>query len=462
MDREKQESWRAEQRIYNVIRFILFKWNWILLAAVVSAVAGDVWMTLSNRPVYRTEASFALNMPAYGTDGNEEGQISEALGYILMSNVFLDKVKQELGTDELAGRFAASAVPGTNIVNIAAEADTPELSYRMMYIMMNQYQELTSLVIGDMNIEILQNVRVPMNPVNPVDHRGNLIKYGAAGGGVMILIVMLLAYFRQTVKDRDAVRELLQIRLLGDVPRESKLTIQRRRLVLKRALLVTQLTTSTAFVETYRRLAERFERECRRHEGRKVIAVSSAWENEGKTSVAVNLALTLVQKGRKVLLVDGDLAKPAVGKIMEVTSEKGLASLLREQDASEISPEIVTKDKVDFLLTERTEDDNRELLENGKLKTVLQFYREVYDYILIDTPPAGLLTDAVIIADYTDAVLMVIRQDYTPVRLISRNIEQYLHQGTPVLGGVVNRSKPVGEKRKKMYETGGGDERKNI
>lgn len=461
MEHERLESWRIEQRIYNVIRAVVYKWNWVLLAVTVSAIVGDLYLTVTNVPVYRTEASFVLNMPAYGTEGNEEGQISEALGYILKSNVFLDKVKEELGTEELKGSYVTSAVAGTNIVNIAAEAENPEMSYRMMYVMMNQYQELTSKVIGSMKIDILQNMQVPLEPVNPVDHKRNCLRLGAAGGGILILLIAALAYLRDTVKDRECVKELLQIHLLADIPRESKLILQRRRLRMKKALLVTQMTTSAAFVEVYRRLAERFERECEKQGQKKVIVVNSAMENEGKTSVAVNLAITLTQKGKKVLVIDGDLAKPAVGKILEMSSKHGLDSLLRTKETEPLIPDIITKYNVDFITAENPSLKNSELLENRIMKQLLDQYRENYDYIFIDTPPAGLLADAIIIAGYADAVLMVIRQDYTPVRLISRSIDQYLQQGTPVIGGVVNRSKPVGEK-KKMYGTGGGDGREKI
>lgn len=462
MEHERLENWRIEQRIYNVIRAVVYRWNCILLAAVVCAVAGDLYLTIVNVPIYRTEASFVLNMPAYGTEGNEEGEISEALGYILESNVFLDKVKEQLGTEELAGTYVTSAVAGTNIVNIAAEAENPETSYRMMYVMMNQYQELTSKVIGNMQIDILQDVQVPMTPANPVDHKKNLLRFGGAGAGALILLIGLMAYCRDTVKDRKCVKEQLQIRLLADVPRESKLTIQRRRIRKKKALLVTQMTTSPAFVETYRRLAERVEQICEKQEQQKVIAVTSAMENEGKTSVVVNLALTCAQKGKKVLVIDGDLAKPAVGKVMELQTGCGLDSLLRDAGKEGITPDIITKYNVDFIITAKSSMENSELLENRVLGQLVNQYRDCYDYIFIDTPPAAILADAAIIADYADGVLMVIRQDYTPVRLISRSIDQYLQMGTPVIGGVVNRSKPVGEKKKKMYGTGGRDGRKNI
>lgn len=462
MEQETLESWRIEQRIYNIIRAVVYRWNWILLAAVVTGIAGDLYLTVTNVPVYRTEASFVLDMPSYGTDGNEEGQISEALGYILKSNVFLDKVKESLGVEKLTGSYVTSSVAGTNIVNIAAEAESPALSYRMMYEMMNQYQDLTSKVIGNMKIDVLQRAQVPLAPVNPVDHKRNLLVFGAAGGGILILLTVLLAYFRNTIKDRACVKEVLQIHLLADIPREPKLIVQRRKIRKKRALLVTQITTSASFVETYRRLAERFERECEKPEQKKVIVVNSAMENEGKTSVAVNLAITLAQKGKKVLVIDGDLAKPAVGKILEMSSAKGLDSLLRAKDDEAADPEILTKYNVDFITAEKPSLENRELLENPMLDQLVNRYRENYDYIFIDTPPAGLLADASIIAGYADAVLMVIRQDYTPVPLISRSIDQYLQQGTHVIGGVVNRSKPVGEKKKKMYGTGGRDGRERI
>ncbi len=446
---EEKQGWSWKQQIYNIARNVAARWHLICLAAVAAAVMGDLILTLTYVPQYRTEASFVIRMPAYGTEGTEEAEIAEALQYILTSNVFLNRIREELELDEISGTYTVKETDGTNIVEIAAEADSPRTSYLMMYAMMDKYKEVTDLVIGDMQIDILEKMSVPMQPDNPVRHRWNLLFFAAAGGCALVFILGGTSYTRDTVKDRSMIKNRLQIRLLGTVPSETKLVMRRTGLHIKKALLVTQITTSLAFVETFRRIGDRFEAAARKHKY-KVITINSTIENEGKTSLAVNLAIVLAQKGKKVLVIDGDMGKPAVGKIMDMVSDKGMEEVLKGK--AELGQALCTHERtgVDFLLTRRPVPCSSELLEQESLAALLRECRASYDYVFIDTPPAGIMGDALIIAGYSDAVLLVVRQDYTPLPLISRTIDRYLAQDTPVLGCVLNRTMPVFRKRNRM------------
>lgn len=441
MEQQKKDNIIWKEQIYNALRYILFRWNSILLIGVAAAIMADLVLTLVYEPVYRTEASFALNIEEVSSDPDAQTEISEALGYILDSNVFLDKIREDLDVKNLNGTFSTNAVPGTNIVKIAAEAESPQLAYRMMYAMMSRYQELTSLVIGNMRIEVLDNIQVPMAPYNSVNHAKNMLFSGTGGMLVLVVYYALLYIGRNTVKGKSDVKDKLQIRFLAAVPSESKITFNQRKLSRKKALLITQLTTSLAFVESFGRLRSRFERVADKHHY-KIIVINSIMENEGKSSVAVNLAISLSRKGKKVLVIDADLGKPAIAKIMAMKPENGLSEVLRENAA--IGSALYHHDKtgVDYIMTDEVSEDREKLLENNVLKKCLEELRDHYDYILIDTPPAALMEDALITAQYSDGVILVVRQDYTPVTFINRVIEKYLAQDTPVIGCVLNRSIP--------------------
>lgn len=451
MEQAEKMGWDWKQQIYNIVRNVAQRWHLICLAAAVAAVAGDLVLTLLYVPQYRTEASFAMDMPDYGTEGTEEAEIAEALEYILNSNVFMDKVRSDLKTEDALGTYTAVETEGTNIVKIAAEAESPRTSYLMMHAMMNRYREVTDLVIGDMRIDILEKMSIPMQPVNVVRHNWNLLLFGLAGGCAVILILGINAYMRDTVKDRNTVKNRLQIRLMGSISSESKVVVRRSGIHVKKALLITQITTSLGFVETFRRLGERFEASAARH-NYKVITVNSTMENEGKTSVAVNLAIALAQKKKKVLVIDADLEKPAVGKIMDLKAQSGLEEILKGKAGLSDAICVHKRSGADFLLTRRPLDHSSELIEQEKMRRLLDECREKYDYIFIDTPPAGFMADALVVAGYSDAVLLVVRQDYTPTPLISRTIDRYLSQDTPVMGCVLNRTMPVWKKNYRARE----------
>lgn len=441
MNQENRDNIILKEQIYNALRYILFRWNRILLIGVAAAIICDLAVTLTFEPSYRTEASFALNLQDLSNDANVQSEIAEALGYILESNVFLDKIEEDLEVKSLKGHYTTSAVTGTNIVKIAAEADSPQLAYQMMYAMMDRYQELTGLVIGDMRIEILDNIKVPMEAYNKISHMRNMLFFGFAGMMAVTIYYVLLYISRNTVKGKLYVNDKLQIRFLASIPSESKITYNHGRFSTKKAVLITQLTTSASFVEAFRWLRSRFEAVTYKHKY-KVIMINSIMENEGKSSVAVNLAVSLAQKGKKVLVMDVDLGKPAIAKIMGLQSETGLEEVLKGNAAMESVICHHEKTGIDFILTCEAQEDRSALLENGILKNWLHENREAYDYILLDTPPIALMEDAMITAQYSDGVILVVRQDYTPVTFINRAIERYLAQDTPIVGCVLNRSIP--------------------
>lgn len=441
MGEGKKEDIRFREQLYNVIRNVLMHWNYLLLFGVIIAIAADFILTVTWKPVYRAEASFAIKMSEHSENGETQDEISEALGYILTSNVFLEEVQSELGDKHLNGNFTTSAVPGTNIINISAQADSPQTAYRMMYAMMERYQEITELVIGNMRIELLEKMEVPMAPDNVINHGKNFILFGAAGMAAVLLYYVATALMRNTIQGKSSVKEKLQLRLLAAVPSEPKVSWHRGRLLKKKALLITQITSSKRFVEAFHYMRNRIESISGKYHY-KVLIVNSVMENEGKTSVMVNIAISFAQKGKKVLLVDADLGKPALAKILDMKPEVGLEEVL--QGKVSIEEAICHHDRLhlDLVMTKNAVDTRSELLESDFLKDWLAQCKEQYDYILLDTPPSGIMGDAMILAQYSDGVILVVRQDYAPTAFINRTVEKYLAQDTPVIGCVLNRSIP--------------------
>ena len=226
MEKKETGSQDWKQQVYNIVRSVALRWHLICLAAAAAAAAGDLFLTLFYVPQYRTEASFAMHMPEYGADGSEESEIAEAFQYILNSNVFLDKIREDLDINELRGTYSAEETPGTNIVTIAASAESPRTSYLMMYAMMDRYREMTDLVIGSMRMDILEKMSVPLQPSNQVRHGRNMLLFGAAGACAVIVLLAANVWLRDTVKDRNTVKSRLQIRLLGSIPSESKVILR--------------------------------------------------------------------------------------------------------------------------------------------------------------------------------------------------------------------------------------------
>jgi len=157
--------------------------------------------------------------------------------------------------------------------------------------------------------------------------------------------------------------------------------------------------------------------------GKKLLVTSSV-KSEGKSLISANLAITLASSGKKVILLDFDLRNPMLSHSFLVDKEVGLGEFLE----GEKEPyEIIKRSKYDNLFIASAgsmKSKINELLLNGRLKELFDYMEEMFDFIIIDTSPVEPVTDAYILAEYSDNTLFVIRHRYTPmaiVRLLDQN-----------------------------------------
>lgn len=446
---EKNEKW-AE-----VLQIIIFDciqaWRIIVLCALLFGVGADMILTITNKPLYRSEATFALktnNQYATSDSINEIGDISSAFGYIISSNVFKQDVMEDMGVTSLDGYFTTSVLANTNIIKISAYASTPKHSYQMMNSMLKRYQELSQLVLGNINIELMQNISIPQNAVNEVNHASNFMRYSILGMIASIVGIVLFSYFSDTVKTKEDM-ESLQVKQIGAIPKESKV-YRTSRWNRKKSILISQISTSFAYIEEIKKLRFHVEQECEKR-GFKTIMVTSSLENEGKSSVLSNLGLALVENHKKVLLIDGDLRKPALHKIFEKKSNDGM-KLVLEKNAT-LQDVIIHDEKlnIDFILGLETLRNVDDKVDSAKMMRILEEAKKQYDYILVDSVPSALFTDTISMAKMCDACILVVRQNFISIKIIAETLDKLHLSHTKVLGYVMNQKLPTLRKGGSLY-----------
>lgn len=173
-------------------------------------------------------------------------------------------------------------------------------------------------------------------------------------------------------------------------------------------------------------------------DGSKVIAVSSSAQSEGKSITGANLALSFAQAGQRVLLIDCDLRKPKIARLLSMSAENGLVNAL--MDATKLEESIVPygDTKLDVLLCGTIPPNPSELLGSERMKELLVFLREQYDYIVLDTPPINVVTDAVVLRSVVDGYLFVVRANQSERGEILHALDQLDYAQAKVLGFVLN------------------------
>jgi polysaccharide biosynthesis transport protein len=171
-----------------------------------------------------------------------------------------------------------------------------------------------------------------------------------------------------------------------------------------------------------------------------VLVVSSAGPREGKTTLAANLAVTLAEIDRRVLLIDADLRRPRLHNIFEFENRAGLIDLLRSHDP--LSPDAVIRPtgipNLSLMTSGEAGDRDPMLLHSVRFSALLDAARASYDMVLIDTPPLLTMADARIIARHADGVILVARANRTLRDSLKDACDRLAEDGTPVLGAVLN------------------------
>ena len=200
--------------------------------------------------------------------------------------------------------------------------------------------------------------------------------------------------------------------------------------------------------EQYRRLAATLHH-AQLEKSIRVVMVTSAVAGEGKTLTATNVALTLAESyGRNTLLIDADLRRPAVHELFAVPNVSGLSDGLRATAEQKLSLQRVSP-RLSLLTAGRPDQDPAGLLTSESMRRVVEEAAAAFDWVVIDTPPVGLLADAKLLAAMVDTVLFVVHAASTPYPVVQRAIEAMGRER--VMGIVLNQVEVEGRLGQDKY-----------
>ena len=204
-------------------------------------------------------------------------------------------------------------------------------------------------------------------------------------------------------------------------------------------LLVTALEPTSAASEAYRTLRTSL-LYSQMDDPPKTIVVTSPGSGEGKSAVCANLGVVLAQAGKSTLLMDCDLRRPMLNKIFGLRNKPGLANAMAgESSLQDLCDEPVLNLKV--LKAGVSPPDPAELLGSNRFIEFVANIEDQFDYVLIDSPPARLVSDPLILATQADGVLLVLDAQKTRKSEVRRTVRSLTGLGAVILGTVMNNAK---------------------
>lgn len=312
----------------------------------------------------------------------------------------------------LVSAIQITTVTDTSAINITAITKNAELSAAVCNELRKQANQFTTKAIGVGEIKSIDTAKVYNTPVAP-----NMTKNTAIGGlaALMLAVLIILAvdFFDNTIKSSENLEKKYDKPILGEIEEIKKSSDGKKsdkNAPKKPAML--EKNVSFNVVESYKSMRTNLLFALSTSEN-KAFVISSANPDEGKSTTAANIAITLAQGNHKVLLCDGDLRKPVQAANFGVKNKKGLSSLLSKM--SEIKDCIQSTDieNLDLLPSGEIPPNPSELLGSARMEEVLKQLSERYDYIIIDAPPINVVSDALNLSRFIAGIIMVVKYGST-------------------------------------------------
>ena len=180
-------------------------------------------------------------------------------------------------------------------------------------------------------------------------------------------------------------------------------------------------------------------------EGCSVIAVTSSLQSEGKSTTAANLAMTFADMGSRTIIIDCDLRKPKMNRLLDISAPIGLTDVLVDRKRlSEAMIQYRDQKPLWTLSSGKIPPNPSELLNSESMRALIAELKTMFDYIILDTPPVDVVTDAMVLAPLTDGFLFVVRAGKSDRRAVSHSIYQLEYANAKILGTVFNGSSASG------------------
>lgn len=429
----------------NILAFLkeLSRKLWLIVViAIVGAVIGGTYAEVTKTETYTSTVSFVVNSAAgegeYVASGEISAQINMAgtFRYILSSPAMINAIVESCPTKvdyaTVSQAIKVSVVTSTNVIVMSVTTIDSQLSYDIAETVVNVYGDIVSERYPNGKLTLCDNPVLSTYPNVDKSAFTFAVIFGFAAAVICCIILFIMFLVKDTAKTADELSDKLDVHILGSV---QQVTNKNKT---AKGLLITDRKNGFSFIETYKSIRTKIESNSAKT-GNKVFLVTSACENEGKTTSCVNIALSLAQNGKNVLIIDADLRKPSVYKMLSLPeTNSGLADVLMGNVDLNDAIKLVSTFNVYVLADQKAVANPSELLSTDNMGATIEKAREAFDYVLIDTSPASVVTDTAVIAGFVDAAIIVVREDFSPYSRIKMTVDDIDSNGAEIVGCIFN------------------------
>lgn len=436
-------------RIDEYYRILRRHWRVIIATTLIAVALMAVWDFFQPKVYQATSSGFVtagkstnLSEASFG----DQLAKSRATSYVdvASSRAVAERVIDDLDLDTtpaaLINQITVTQPTDTVLLQIAANASSPEQAQQLANSWVKALSAQVAQLEGSgsgLRVDVLEPAQLPSSPVSP-NVKLDLIIAGIVGLLIGIGIAMLRSQLDGRLRDPNKVREQFAVPVLGSVPQNGQLEKAERRipivvgegvrtdtegLVTAEAFL--KMRTSLQYMNVDRTL--------------RVIVVTSPNPDDGKSTVAANIAASIALSGERTMLLDADLRRPSIASGFDLLDGAGLAEVLAHRvDLADVIQDAPETPNLSVLAAGLTPPNPSEMLGSQAMKSLLEELSVDY-FVVIDAPPLLPVTDAAILGTQADGVVVVISAGRTLDHQLETSVRNLQEVHADILGVVMNK-----------------------
>ena len=423
----------------------------IIVFAIIGGLIGYIYNKEFVKPMYESRSSIILS----ATDGSIEGvtdeitqtdiTINEKLvntyAEIAKSDSVLDKVIAKLNlkttSKKLAKNITVNTEAKTTVIKLVVKAEDPDQAVNISNELISVFFERVGELYNIKTAKVLDAPKINKTSVN-VNPTKFLIIGAVIGAAIAIFLALFMDVFNDNLKTESDIEDKVKLHVLTKVPKFSSKN------------MIVSFNERSYEAEAFRTLVANI-----KYFDKKTILVTSNTPDEGKSTVSINLALTLANSGKRTLLIDCDLRKGTQHLLLNIPNKYGLSNLVREDSAdykSVLNESVI--ENLDVITKGSAVINYSKLLFSTTIGRIVDDAKTKYDYIIIDGTPSELVSDDSILYKSVDATAIVVKYNNTKASQVNKIKATIKRSGGSVIGVIINGipKDKLGNKRYGYYE----------
>lgn len=423
--------------------FKALKSIWVLVLALTIIMGGLLYFRSSRSytPYYESKAVFSVTS-GYGDgdiftssqyyDSAAAESLVESFPYLLNTDIMRDLITAQLGKSYINGSISAASIANTNLFQLTVRSTNPQDAYDILCAVIDCYPQVAVYMVDNPLIIIREEPYVPTFPSNSFSGTGSLIKGALLGLILGFGIALLKALLTRTIISAEDLKKVVNLPLLVSVPH----VVLKRHRIATRSFITPE--DDRRLDEAFRSLRVRIRKLLSDGDG-KVVLLTSTVPGEGKSTICANLALSLASEGHRVVLLDADLRNQTVFRMFGSSKvPKSMMDLLRNPDL-DISDFLTPVEGTNLYYLSGDSTHKRHYnLDSKATRRILDALSARFDYVIVDSPPCGVVSDTALFSRYADCVVYVVRQDHAAESQIVDAVEGLYQRNIPLAGCILN------------------------